>query len=348
MAGRGAVEGVGMSAFWRGRRVLVTGATGLVGSWLTKRLLELGAEVTAFILEDDSRSELARSGALREVRVAHGALEDIAALERTIGVQGTEVVFHLGAQAEVPKALRSPLATFEANIRGTYHVLEACREHRDVVERIVYASSDKVYGDREKLCREEMALEPRHPYEVSKLCGEQLMRSYYATYGLRLGIARCGNIYGGGDLHWDRIVPGTVRSLWRRQPPVIRSNGRLVRDYFYVADAAQAYLTLAEQLDRDEVCGQAFNFSAEIPLTVLEIVEQIQRLMGASPVEPIILNQAVGEITIQMLSAEKARGVLGWTPQWTLEAGLAETIAWYRAFFEGQEDRMAVQKAAPT
>jgi len=322
-----------VTGHWTDRRVLVTGATGMVGSWLVKDLLAEDASVVALVLDADPQSELYRSGDIRRVTVVDGALEDFATLERALNAHEIETVFHLGAQALVGVAHRSPLGTFEANIRGTYNLLEACRRHRDVVRRVVVASSDKAYGAQARLPYvETLPLEGRHPYEVSKTCADLIAQSYAQTYGLPVAIARCGNVYGGGDLNWSRIVPGTVRSLLRGERPVIRSDGRYVRDYFYVKDAARAYRRLAEQLDDPRVRGEAFNFSTESPMTVLELVQAIQKLMDRAHLAPDVRGTAEGEIRSQYLSAAKAREVLAWEPRYDLEAGLRETIAWYRAF----------------
>jgi len=305
----------------------------MVGSWLVKDLLAEDASVVALVLDADPQSELYRSGDIRRVTVVDGALEDFATLERALNAHEIETVFHLGAQALVGVAHRSPLGTFEANIRGTYNLLEACRRHRDVVRRVVVASSDKAYGAQARLPYvETLPLEGRHPYEVSKTCADLIAQSYAQTYGLPVAIARCGNVYGGGDLNWSRIVPGTVRSLLRGERPVIRSDGRYVRDYFYVKDAARAYRRLAEQLDDPRVRGEAFNFSTESPMTVLELVQAIQKLMDRAHLAPDVRGTAEGEIRSQYLSAAKAREVLAWEPRYDLEAGLRETIAWYRAF----------------
>jgi len=328
------VEGLGVvTGFWATRRVLVTGATGMIGAWLTKGLLAEGAHVVALVWEADQQSELFRSGAIRRVTVVNGALEDFWALERAINRHEVDTVFHLGAQTLVGTAYRFPLPTFEANIRGTYNLLEACRIHEAFVTRVVIASSDKAYGEQPRLpYTEEMPMNGRHPYEVSKSCADLLAQAYHHTYGTPLAIARCGNVFGGGDLNWSRIIPGTIRSLLQKVRPVIRSDGTYLRDYLYVQDVARAYLRLAECLDDDRVRGQAFNFSAETPLTVLEVVKRIQRLMNAMDIEPEIRRCARTEIHSQHLSAAKAREVLGWEPGCDLETGLRETIAWYRAF----------------
>jgi len=323
----------GMNQFWHGRKVFVTGATGMIGSWLVKDLLARGASVVALVKDADPQSELYRSGDINRISIVNGALENFWVLERAMNEHETETVFHLGAQSLVGVAYRSPLPTFEANIRGTYHVLEACRLHRDFVRRVVIASSDKAYGEKPDLpYTEEMTLDGRHPYEVSKSCADLLAQAYYQTYGLPVAIARCGNVYGGGDLNWSRIVPGTIRSFLRGEPPIIRSDGTYVRDYIYVKDVTHAYLRLAECLDDERVRGGAFNFSTEKPLSVLEIVGVIQRLMDCAHIEPLIKNYAQGEIRRQYLSAAKARSILGWQPKFDLESGLRETIPWYETF----------------
>ena len=322
-----------MKAFWRGRRVLVTGATGIIGSWLVKELLAQEAHAVVLVLDTDFQSELYRSGAIRQVSVVNGALEDFWTLERAINVHEVDTIFHLGAQTIVTTAHRFPLPTFEANIRGTYNLLEAARLHRDRVERVLVASSDKAYGAQPKLpYTEDMELLGRHPYEVSKSCADLIAQAYYHTYRLPVAIARCGNVYGGGDLNWSRIVPGTILSCLRGERPVLRSDGSHIRDYVYVKDVARAYLRLAECLEDSRVRGEAFNFSTESPVTVLEMVQAIQRLMDCAHLKPDIRDCAEGEIHQQHLSAAKARGLLKWEPGFGLEAGLSETIAWYRAY----------------
>jgi CDP-glucose 4,6-dehydratase len=326
---------------WRGRRVLVTGATGLVGSWLVKALLADGAQVVALVLDADPQSELYRSGDIQSLSVVSGALEQIETLERAITLHDIDSVFHLGAQTIVGAAHRAPLVTFEANVRGTYNLLEVCRRHADLIRRVVVASSDKAYGEQALPYVEDAPLLGRHPYEVSKSCADLIAQSYHHTFGLPVAIARCGNIYGGGDLNWSRIVPGTIRDFLQRRRPVIRSDGRSKRDYLYVKDAVRAYLTLASHIETPGVAGQAFNFSDEAPIDVLQMVGHLQRLMRCEALEPDIRNDARGEIPDQWLSAARARGVLGWRPQFTIETGLQETIAWYSAFIGRHEATMA-------
>ena len=317
-------------AFWANRRVLVTGATGMVGSWLTKALLELDAYVVTFVLDPDPQTELYRSGDAARVVVVTGALEDVRAIERAITLHEIDTVFHLGAQTIVGVAQRAPLATFESNIRGTYNLLDICRVHGQLVTRIIVASSDKAYGEQALPYREDAPLAGRHPYEVSKSCTDLLAQCYYTSYGLPIAIARCGNIYGGGDLNWSRIVPGTIRDCLQRRRTVIRSDGTCLRDYIYVKDAVAAYLCLAEACGDGPATGQAFNFSDESARSVLDMVAAIQRITNCEDLQPDIRNQARGEIPHQYLAAARARTVLGWRPAFTLEEGLAETVAWYR------------------
>jgi CDP-glucose 4,6-dehydratase len=229
------------------------------------------------------------------------------------------------------------LHTYETNIRGTWNLLEACRLHSDIVQRVVIASSDKAYGEQPQLpYTEDMPLQGRQPYEVSKACADAIAQAYFHSYGLPVGIARCGNIYGGGDLNWSRIVPGTIRSLYLGQPPLLRSDGNYVRDYVYVKDVSRAFLTLAEKLHLPDVTGECFNFSLETQVTVLEIVRQIRKAMNCEHIQPTVMNAAKGEIRSQFLSSAKAQRVLGWKPAYSLGKGLEETVAWYQDFFRSQ------------
>ncbi len=332
------LEGLVSDMDWARSRVFVTGATGLIGSWLVKRLLEARAQVVALIRDWDPQSELIRSGAVYRISVVSGALEEYATLERAINEHEVDTVIHLGAQTIVGTALRSPLPTFEANIRGTYNLLEACRIHRDLVQRVVVASSDKAYGEADVLpYTEEMTLGGRHPYDVSKTCSDIIATAYAHTYGLPVAVARCGNVYGGGDLQWSRLVPGTIRSVLRGERPILRSNGRYVRDYVYVADVVDGYVLLASRAAEDGIRGEAFNFSTGVPVTVLEMVTRITSLMGRSDLEPVILDEAKAEIETQYLDATKARRRLGWTPRYAIGEALEETITWYRNFLSAIE-----------
>lgn len=319
--------------YWRDKRALVTGPTGLVGSWVCASLVALGASVVGFVRDMDPRSELFRSGTDRRLSIVNGDLADITAIERAIVEGQTDTVLHLGAQAIVAVGDELPLLTFESNVRGTYNLLEACRRHPDIVRRVVVASSDKAYGAHTSLpYKEDFALNGRHPYEVSKACADMLATSYFETYGLPVAIARCGNVYGGGDLNWSRLIPDTIRATLQGRPPVLRSNGMYVRDYVFVNDVVGAYEVLAEALDDEHIQGEAFNFSPERPYTVFEVVETIQELVGATRETPIVLDTAKGEIESQYLDSSKARSRLGWTARYTLRDGLTETIGWYRKF----------------
>ncbi len=320
--------------FWRDRRVFVTGATGLVGGWLIRRLLEAEADVVCLIRDWTPQSELFQSRMIDKVTVVSGDLCDQAVLERALGEFEITTVMHLAAQTIVGIANRNPISTFEANIGGTWKVLEACRRSPKVGQ-IVLASSDKAYGEAKTLpYTEETPLAGRHPYDVSKSCSDLIAQTYAVTYRLPVVITRCGNFYGGGDLNWNRIIPGTIRSVHRNQRPLIRSDGTFVRDYFYVEDGAAAYMFLAEQLARrPELAGEAFNLSTEIQLSVTEIVRQVLRVMG-STLEPEILGEASHEIPHQYLDATKAKELLNWHPLFTLEQGLRRTIEWYMNYLQ--------------
>ncbi len=325
--------------FWSNRPVLVTGCTGLLGSWLTIALADAGAAVVGLVRDEVPHSHLRRSGYWERIAIVRGDVTDYALVERTLNEYEIETVFHLAAQTIVPIANRAPLSTFETNIKGTWTVLEAARR-APTVARIVVASSDKAYGVHETLpYTEDTPMQGCYPYDVSKSCADLIARAYAVTYGVPLAVTRCANLYGGGDLNWSRIVPGTIRSALRGEPPIIRSDGTLVRDYLYVRDAASAYLLLAEQLERAELRGQAFNFGTDNPRSVLEIVETVLAVAGRSDLEPVVLGEASNEIKAQYLSSEKAKRLLGWSPAYALEKGLQETIAWYRAFLEEWEAR---------
>jgi CDP-glucose 4,6-dehydratase len=320
--------------FWQDRPTLVTGGTGLVGGWLVKHLVAAGADVTCIIRDWIPQSELSTSGALSKVKVVRGDICEEGLLERTLGEHEIRTVIHLAAQTIVPIANRNPLSTFETNVRGTWLLLEACRRSPQV-QQIVIASSDKAYGDQEKLpYTEETPLQGQHPYDVSKSCADLISNAYAVTYKSPVVITRCGNFYGGGDLNWNRIIPGSIRSILRGERPVIRSDGKFIRDYFYVEDGAEAYMLLAEALAQNpELAGQAFNFSNEIQVNVLDLVDRLRKVMGSN-LEPVVLNQASHEIRHQYLSAEKARRVLGWKPLFDLDEGLRRAVQWYREYLK--------------
>ncbi|MCM8811701.1 MAG: GDP-mannose 4,6-dehydratase [Candidatus Omnitrophica bacterium] len=322
------------SFFWRDRPVFVTGASGLQGSWLTRALAGLQANVVVLMRDWVPQSELCRSGLIEQVRVVRGEMTDQALIERILGEYEIDTVFHLAAQTIVTIANRNPLSTLDTNIRGTWTLLEASRRC-PTVKQIVAASSDKAYGSQAELpYREEAPLIGRHPYDVSKSCADLLAQSFAKTFGVPVVIARCGNLYGGGDLNWNRIVPGTIRSVIRGERPVIRSDGTLTRDYFYVEDGANAYLQAAQKLAEDRsLVGEAFNFSNEQPMNVLQITREILKVMKRQDLEPIIQNQTSNEIPHQYLDASKARKRLGWKPIFTMEEALHKTVDWYEKFF---------------
>lgn len=313
--------------------MLVTGATGLVGAWVVKQLLDGGADVVALVRDWVPRSELVSDGLLERTRVVRGDVRDQETIERALGEYEIATVLHLAAQTTVGVANRNPVSTLDTNIRGTWTVLEACRR-TPTVQQIVIASSDKAYGDQTELpYTEETPVFGRHPYDASKSCADLLGQMYAHSYGLPVSITRCGNFFGGGDLNWNRIVPGTIRSVLRGERPVIRSDGAFTRDYLYVEDGARAYLHLAEQMAaRRELAGQVFNFSNERRMTVTALVSRILSLMG-SDLEPDVRNEASNEIRHQYLDASKARHALGWAPAFTFEDGLQRTIDWYRRYF---------------
>ncbi len=323
-----------MSGFWLDRPVLVTGGTGLVGGWLLRRLVEAGAEVVCLVRDWVPQCELVRTKLIERVTVVRGDVRDQVVLERALGEYEIDTVIHLAAQTIVPIANCNPVSTFETNIGGTWALLEACRRSPRL-KQIVVASSDKAYGDQEQLpYSEETPLQGQHPYDVSKSCADLIAHTYAKTFDLPVVITRCGNFFGGGDLNWNRIVPGTIRSVLRGQRPIIRSDGNHIRDYFYVEDGAAVYTLLAERLaENPSLRGEAFNFSNEVRITVLDLVRQILSRMQ-SDLAPDVRNEVTNEIRYQCLSAQRARQRLGWAPLFTLEEGLERTIAWYRSFFE--------------
>lgn len=333
--------------FWQDRRVFVTGCTGLVGSATVAELVAREAHVVGLVRDQVPHSELVRSGLDQTIDLVRGSVEDEALLRRVVGEYEIETVIHLAAQTIVGVANRSPLSTFETNIKGTWCVLEAVRQSGRQPQVIV-ASSDKAYGEQVDLpYTEDAPLAGRHPYDASKSCADILALTYHHTYRMPVCVTRCGNFFGGGDLNFNRIVPGTIRSVLRGERPVIRSDGSFVRDYFYVKDGAAAYLHLAECMATcPEVAGHAFNFSTETQVTVLEMVGLLLRLMGSRLV-PDVRNEAANEIKHQYLSAAKARALLDWRPRYSLEAALVETIAWYQEFFrQSAGPGLSRQKAA--
>lgn len=320
-------------SFWSDRNVLVTGATGLLGSWLVEDLLSRGANVVCLVRDQVPGSRLVRERLIERVTLVRGDLTEFETLLRTLNEYEVDTVFHLGAQTIVGTAARSAISTFESNVRGTWLLLEACRQAAALVQRVVVASSDKAYGSHDTLpYTEDTPLIGRFPYDASKSCADLIAMSYFHTYQVPVAITRCGNLFGGGDLNWSRLIPGTIRSILRGESPLVRSDGSFVRDYFYVRDAVSACLRLAERLPGELVAGEGFNFGSETPLSVLQVVERLLTLMEATDLRPTIRNEATHEIPRQFLDCAKARRVLDWAPSYTLDQALADTVAWYRTF----------------
>lgn len=319
---------------WKDRSVFVTGCTGLLGSWLCKELIARKVNVVGLIRDWVPRSVLINDHYIDKMNIVRGDLSDFSIIERALNEYEIDTVFHLGAQTIVGIANRNPLSTFETNIKGTWNILEASRRV-STVKKIITASSDKAYGDQPVLpYSEDTPLQGTHPYDVSKSCADLLAKTYHTTYGTPVCITRCGNFYGGGDMNFNRVVPGTIRSLAKDEQPIIRSDGSYIRDYFYVEDGVNAYLHLAEKMENKNIHGEAFNFSNELQITVLELVKKIISLMGKETIEPKVLGIAKNEIKHQYLSAKKAREMLGWSPKYTLNEGLERTIQWYSKFLK--------------
>jgi len=327
-----------MRNFWKNRNVFVTGCTGLLGSWLVKYLLERKAKVVGLIRDEVPDSNLQRLRLGAHMTLVRGSLEDYYLINRIINEYEIETVFHLAAQTIVTVANRDPISTFEANIKGTWNILEACR-HSKIIKQVIVSSSDKAYGEKEKLpYKEGDPLKGLHPYDVSKSCADLIAQAYYKTYNLPVCITRCANLYGGGDLNFSRIIPGTIRSAFYNESPIIRSDGKYIRDYFYVEDAALALLNLAERMQEKRVLGEAFNFSSGIHVNVIELVDKILKLMRKK-ITPKILNETKHEIRDQYLSIDKAKKVLRWKPCYDLAAGLKKTIEWYVGYFNNMEEK---------
>ena len=319
-------------SYWAGKKVLVTGCNGFVGGWLTQRLVDQGAQVFGLIWEVDPDAHFYRAGLSDRITCVPGDIRDVPLLTKTLADGNIDTVFHLAAQAIVTKAKLSPLETYETNTMGTWALLEAARSARSL-QRIVVASTDKVYGDRDELpYLESSPLCATNPYDVSKAAADLIARSYAKTYHLPLAVVRCGNIYGGGDLNFDRLIPSTIIAALQNEHPLVRSDGTLTRDYMYVDDAVDAYLMLGQALDQQRFHGEVFNFGNEQPFTVLEIIGRVLDLMGRRHLTPIVQNVAEAEIQHQYLSAAKAKDELGWVPAHDLGSGLPKTISWYEAF----------------
>jgi CDP-glucose 4,6-dehydratase len=325
------VEELDMTS-WKDSKVFVSGATGLLGSHLTAELVRRGATVICLVRDWVPDSEAVTAGTLARCRLVRGELEDYEVVLRALNEYEVDTVFHLGAQTIVGTASRSPLSTFESNIKGTWVLLEAARSLGNRLQRIVVASSDKAYGEHEKLpYTESTPLVGRFPYDVSKSCADLISLAYAASFKLPVAVTRCGNLYGGGDLNFNRLVPGTIRSALCDESPVIRSDGTFVRDYFYVKDAVDAYLALAERMP-DSFVGEAFNFGTETPMSVIAMAQKILEVLGKPHLPLTILNQATNEIPKQYLDCTKARRLMHWEPKTTLEESLRDTAQWYRGW----------------
>lgn len=316
------------TAFWNKKRVLVTGHEGFLGSWLSIRLVEAGANVIGIDKAGARPLSVLNDRRDRIVRIK-GDVARPGLVKAAIQKHRPDVIFHLAAEAIVGECAANPLRAFTANIQGTWNVLECARGEK-YVRAIVAASSDKAYGSHDVLpYREDVPLRGDHPYDVSKSCADLICYAYFHTYGVPVCVTRCGNIYGPGDFHFSRIVPDTIRCAIEGKPVLIRSDGKFTRDYIYVEDVVSGYMTLAEQLEKKRLAGEAFNLSNEKPLTVLDLVEKIFRALGKKP-NYRILDEARYEIKHQYLSSRKAKRILGWKPKYTPRAALPITIDWYR------------------
>jgi CDP-glucose 4,6-dehydratase len=334
-----------MSA-WTGTRVLFTGAQGFIGSWVAERLLDEGAQV---IVLDRPAPELSRfrlHGLQDRCTAVAADLMDMGSLRAAIEQHEVQAVFHLAATAIVKSAATSPLGAYEVNVRGAWNLLEACRVANEPPRRVVIASTDKAYGLHEELpYREGHALQPRYPYDASKACADIIARSYAHTFDLPVAVTRLGNVFGGGDFNFSRLIPGAIRSLLAGEQPVIRSNGLMQRDFLYAEDAVAAYLAVAESLERPELWGRAWNASIGAPVRVLDVVEQLIEIAGASGgVDIRGEGTPHGELGRQWLDCRVISEELGWGPRWDLRRGLQETFSWYERELPRLRDRAS---AAP-
>lgn len=319
--------------FWKNRNVFVTGCTGFLGWWLSSELVNAGANVVGLVRDMVPKSPFYLEGLDRKITVVHGRLEDYEVLERALNEHEVDTVFHLGAQAIVGVANRNPMSTFETNIKGTWTLLDACRRNPQI-SRVVIASSDKAYGQHKTLpYNEDFPLQGNHPYDVSKSCADLIASTYHNTYKTPVCITRCGNLFGPGDLNYNRIVPGTMRDILNNRRPVIRSDGSPLRDYVFVKDIAGAYMILAEHMENRDIHGRAFNFGTGKPVSVLELTRLILKVADRQDLAPDVQNTAQGEINHQYLSSERAQTVLGWRPGAgaSIEEHLAETFDWYKS-----------------
>lgn len=330
-------------SLFKDKNVLVTGCAGFLGSWLSRTLVQKGANVVG--IDRDYKPESMIHELKADAELIEGTIEDLDLMISIIRDRKIEFVFHLAAQSIVGTANSNPLDTFKSNIEGTWNVLEAARQlgqASDIADRrlrgIILASSDKAYGDQDVLPYiEDAPMQGRFPYDVSKSCADLIARSYFLSYKVPVCVTRCGNLFGAGDLNLSRIVPDTLTHVLRGEPVTIRSNGKPVRDYLYIKDAVNAYLMLAERMWNDSsVHGEAFNISNQAPMSVLECVDKILAVVGREDLKPIIQGTATREIEEQFLDATKINTVLGWKPQYDFTAGLKETVGWYKDLVKGR------------
>ncbi|MGP7819360.1 NAD-dependent epimerase/dehydratase family protein [Niallia sp. 01092] len=315
--------------FWKNKNVLITGSTGFVGRYLLKELVQLNANITALVR--NPTSPFCLNPSFQKVNFLQGDLEDLDSIKCAIAEHNIDTVFHMAAQAVTGEAILNPLSTFETNIRGTWNMLDACRQHS--VKRVIITSSEKAYGESLLLPLEEsFSLNGRKPYDVSKSCADLIAHTYYETYQLPVCIIRCGNLYGGGDVNFSRIIPGTIRSILHNEAPIIRGDGTQIHDFFYVKDAVHAHLLVAEKMEEYKLAGEAFNFGNENALTVLEVVQRIIAIMNSN-LKPVILKQNSKKIAGHYLSAKKAKEVLTWQPVYSFEKGIEKTVQWYKEYF---------------
>jgi len=321
--------------FWKNKNVLITGYEGFLGSHLSKKLLELKANLYGLDILVYRKNTILTKEDLNKIHIIKGSVEDYSLLLKIIRKNKINIVFHLAAKSLVADALNNPCQAFSTNIQGTWNLLEACRNHSQL-KAIIVASSDKAYGEQKKLpYREDSPLMGNHPYDVSKSCADLIANAYYHTYQLPLAISRCGNIYGPGDFNFSRIIPDTIRAGLLDKTLLIRSNGRFIRDYIFIDDVIEGYILLVEKIEKLSLYGEAFNFSNEKPISVLNLVKKIYSLLGKKP-KYKILNQARYEINRQYLDSSKAKQILGWRPKYSLEKGLNITIQWYKSYFENE------------
>ena len=321
-----------MINFWEGKKVFITGCNGFIGSWLTYELFKQGADITGLIRDQIIRTNLHLLQLEKKINIVHGDVIDFNCLRRCFAEYDIDTVFHLAAQPIVTVALKDPIGTFKANIEGTWNILEVSRQIN--VQRLIIASSDKAYGTHKELPYDEtFPLNGQFPYDVSKTCSDLIAQTYFNTYELPVCITRNANIYGGGDLNFNRIIPETIKSILSGKDPVIRSNGEFIREFFYVKDAVKSYLLVAENLHRKNIMGRAFNFGSTEKIKIIDLVNKIIKLSGNRNIKPIILDEVKKEITDQYLSCKLAESVFKWKPDYMLEEGLKETYNWYKEYF---------------